>query len=171
MFVIVPEQPEHAPALPALLDAAFGADRLKKRSYHYRRGVPRIEDLAFVALRDSRVVGAIAFWPVSIGATHAEALLLGPLAVEPVLKGQGIGRGLMWHGLERAREGGHGRVVLVGDLDYYAQFGFRPAVDAGVAMPGEARDRLLFRAMVPDAFAGVRGAVRRATVAAEAPAA
>jgi predicted N-acetyltransferase YhbS len=70
------------------------------------------------------------------------ALLLGPLAVEPGLKGRGVGRALVHGGLDAARSAGHALVLLVGDPSYYAQFGFVPAAPLGFDMPGEEPGRL-----------------------------
>ena len=54
----------------------------------------------------------------------AAALLLGPLAVDPSVKGAGIGSALMRHAIAEAARLGHGAILLVGDAPYYARFGF-----------------------------------------------
>lgn len=150
-FRLEDERHDDAAAIESLLDLAFGAGRQAKRSYAYRRGVDSVEELCRVA-RDpqGRLVGTLRFWPVGVdagaGAPPRPALLLGPLAVEPALKGQGVGRALMADGLARAARRGHGLVLLVGDLAYYGQFGFVPAAPHGLSMPGEAPHRLLFLA-------------------------
>lgn len=160
MFSIVTERPEDRADIEKLLDRAFGAGRHAKQSYVYRRGVAPIADLKFVARADAdgALLGTLRFWPVRI-ACHA-ALLLGPLAVEPALKGRGIGVALMFHALDAAAWARHTRVVLVGDLAYYGRFGFAPA-PGGVVMPGEAPHRLLAAELVKGAFDGVSGAIAR----------
>jgi predicted N-acetyltransferase YhbS len=161
MFTVTTERPEDRAAIDQLLDRAFGADRGNKISYAYRKGVPEIADLKFVARAngDGAILGTLRFWPVRIG-THG-ALLLGPLAVEPALKGKGIGAALMFQGLDAAAWARHARVVLVGERDYYARFGFAPATPMGLVMPGESPDRLLARELVKGAFKGVAGAIAR----------
>ena len=161
MFTITTERPEDRAAIENLLDQAFGADRGKKVSYAYRKGVAPVDDLKFVARADSdgAILGTLRFWPVRIGC-HA-ALLLGPLAVAPALKGKGIGAALMFHGLDAAAWAKHGRVVLVGDLAYYKRFGFQPATPMGLIMPHEAPHRLLARELAKGAFAGVAGSIAR----------
>ncbi len=161
MFTVTTERPEDRAAIDQLLDRAFGADRDSKISYGYRKGVPPVADLRFVARHDAdgAILGTLRFWPVRIG-THG-ALLLGPLAVEPALKGRGIGAALMFHGLDAAAWARHARVVLVGELDYYARFGFAPATPMGLVMPNEAPHRLLARELVKGAFEGVAGAIAR----------
>ncbi|WGF89315.1 GNAT family N-acetyltransferase [Marinivivus vitaminiproducens] len=162
MFTIAHERPEHGPSLQPLLDAAFGPGRLGKRSYHFREGVEHDPDLAFVALIGRRVVGTIRFWPILVGREGTPALLLGPLAVLPALKGRGIGRALVRYALNEASLQGHRAVLLVGDPAYYRVFGFEPAADHGLAMPGEDTARLQVMALAPDGLADFGGEVRRA---------
>ncbi len=158
-FRLDAERPADAVAIEALLDLAFGPDRRAKRSYSYRRDVESVVPLRLVA-RDPQggVVGTLRFWPVGIqppgAAARFPALLLGPLAVQPALKGQGVGRALMAEGLARASALGYGLVLLVGDLAYYEQFGFAPAAPLGFVMAGEQPHRLLYRALRAGAARG-----------------
>ncbi len=143
-YALRPESPDDAPAIEALLDRAFGADRKARRSYAYREGVAPVESLGMVADRpDGTVIGTIRFWPVLVGTAAHPALLLGPIAVEPALKGRGIGKALIRKGLFEAERRGHVLVLLVGDLPYYAPFGFRPASHLGIVMPCERAHRVL----------------------------
>ncbi|TGT11488.1 N-acetyltransferase, partial [Mesorhizobium sp. M8A.F.Ca.ET.213.01.1.1] len=79
-------------AREALLDRAMVPKRRKKSSEKLRRGRRPSEGLAFVA-RDASgaVLATVRLWDVSLGEGGAAALLLGPLAVDPALKGAGIG--------------------------------------------------------------------------------
>jgi predicted N-acetyltransferase YhbS len=168
MFVIVPQSDEDFAAVEALLDVSFGPDRMKKTAYRLREGVAPIPELSFVAKKDGTVVGTIRFWPIVIRTDtkpqrRVPALLLGPIAVEPSLKGQGIGIGLMRNGLATARGLGAKIIVLVGDLDYYSRVGFSRAPAKGLRMPGPVDpDRLLALELEPGALAGVSGPIGRA---------
>jgi len=158
MITITPEQLEDSGAIEALLDLAFGAGRLAKASYRYRHGVKPIAELCRVARDGDEIVGEIRYWPVRIGRTGTPALLLGPLAVNPERRGEGIGRTLVAQTLDWAMLAGHKLVVLVGDLDYYRQFGFHPAMPHGLAMPKEKTpERLQVRELSPGALAGYSG--------------
>jgi predicted N-acetyltransferase YhbS len=158
MITITHEKPEDSGAIEALLDLAFGAGRLAKASYRYRHGVKPIAELCKVARDGDEIVGAIRYWPVRIGRTGTPALLLGPLAVNPTRRGEGIGRTLVAQTLDWAMLAGHKLVVLVGDLDYYRQFGFHPATPHGLAMPKEKTpERLQVRELSPGALAGYSG--------------
>lgn len=145
-----------ANAIEALLDIAFGPGRLSRTSYRFREGVDQVTDLALTAWHENGLVGTIAYWPVKIGHKGTPALLLGPVAVEPSLRGLGIGVTLIRRTLAKARRMGHRVVVLVGDKDYYERFGFSAAEPYGIAMPGQA-ERLMVKALVPGALDEVSG--------------
>ncbi len=163
MFVISAKRQADGPAIKTLLDLAFGPERTRKTAYRYRAGVAPVSGLELVA-RDAGapeaapLVGSIQYWPVIIGA-GTPALLLGPLAVAPGRAGEGIGRALVNRSLDMAQASGHRIVLLVGPMDYYGQFGFRPATPHGIAMPDEAPERLLVAELVPGALDGVSGDV------------
>jgi len=161
MFTITTERAEDGPAIEALLDEAFGASRHAKVSYRYRAGVAPLANLKLVARDgDDAVIGTIRYWPVAIGRTMRQGLLLGPVAVAAGRQGQGIGAALIRRTLDMAAWAGHERVLLVGDPAYYSRFGFVPAAPLGIVMPGENPARLQALALVPHAFAGVSGAVQ-----------
>jgi predicted N-acetyltransferase YhbS len=161
MFSITTERAEDGPAIDALLDRAFGPGRLEKLSYRYREDVAPVAGLSLVARGTAQAVtGTIRYWPVALGGRRLPALLLGPLAVEPALAGQGIGRALIRQSLDMAEWGRHSRILLVGDQDYYGRFGFAPASKHGIVMPGEDPGRLLALALAAHAFADASGALQ-----------
>jgi len=162
MFHITTERPGDGPAIEELLDAAFGGPgRHAKRSYHYRQGVAPDTYLRLVARADAdeAVLGTIRYWPVSVGGQ--KAMLLGPVAARPELKGKGIGKALIWRSLDMAAWANHRLVLLVGDLAYYGQFGFCPAASDGLEMPGEDPARLQAVWLDRTARGVMRGAVER----------
>jgi len=86
------------------------------------------------------------------------------VAVHPTRQGEGLGALLIGESLDRARDLGWTRAVLVGDEPYYRRFGFTRAVASGLDYPPPTNpDRLLARELVPGAFDGVRGMVSRWT--------
>lgn len=161
MFELRPETAEDWWEVEALYDLCFAPGREALSSYRLRDGITPVSGLCLVARDPSGIVaGAIRYWPVMVGA--ARALLLGPVAVHPARQGEGLG-GLLIHGsLDKAREQGWPRVMLVGDAPYYARFGFE-RLD-GVEMPPPTNpDRVLGIALRPDAWAGVTGHVTKVT--------
>src|SRR5215475_674870 len=158
------EQPGDSPAIEALLDEAFGPDRLKKQSYRFRQHVGPVEALSLIARDGERVVGTIRQWPVVIAGTvpssppkMTAALLLGPIGVAADRRGERIGERLMRESLRLADELGYGIVLLVGDLSYYGRFGFRAAAAHGLFMPGEDPRRLQVLELESGALAGIAG--------------
>lgn len=160
MFELSVTQPQDDAAIEDLLDAAFGANRKSKTSYRYRQGVAPVADLSFVARAPEGLLGSIAYYPVRVGNTGREALLLGPLAVDPTQQGRGIGASLIHHSLAVARGLGHGVVLLVGDPNYYSRFGFSVAKPTGIWMADENPDRVQFRELQDGALAKLRGEIR-----------
>lgn len=157
-FAISDELPHEAGRREALLDRAMGPGRKRKSSQKLRRG--RLPALALCARDPSgSVLGTVRLWNVGIGS--ADALLLGPLAVDPSHEGRGIGSALMREAIVRAACGGHGAIILVGDPEYYARFGFSAELTQAIAMPGpyETR-RLLALELVPGALEGADGIIR-----------
>jgi predicted N-acetyltransferase YhbS len=160
---IVRERRSDGPAIEGLIGAAFGPDRLQKTVYKLREGVKPIRDLCFVALDDSdRLVASLRFWPVLIN-QRWPAVLLGPLAVAPELRGMGFGKALMWHGLARCRELGISRIILVGDPEYYNPFGFRRELALHLQLPGWVEERrFLALETIAGAMVGVHGMIGKA---------
>lgn len=157
---IVRERRNDAAAIETLLAAAFGPDRLQKTVYKLRDGVRPVRDLCFVARDDSgRLVASLRFWPILIN-QRWPAVLLGPLAVAPELRGLGYGKALMWQGLARCRELGISRVILVGDPEYYNPFGFRRDLALHLQLPGWVEERrFLALETIAGAMAGVHGMI------------
>jgi predicted N-acetyltransferase YhbS len=158
-IVLRDERAADVPAREALLDAALGPARTLKSSERLRTGRLPAEGLALVAEDgDGRVVGTVRLWNVAAGGRPA--LLLGPLAVDESCRGAGVGAALMRLALARAEAAGHAAVILVGDPEYYARFGFSTDATTGLVMPGPTeRRRFLAREFVPGALDGAAGRV------------
>jgi len=87
-----------------------------------------IPELSLVAEKNGKIVGHILFSKIKIkGEKKYESLILAPLAVQPELQKQGIGKKLITEGLNKARELGFSSVIVVGHKDYYPKFGFEKA--------------------------------------------
>ncbi|MBM3533184.1 MAG: N-acetyltransferase [Alphaproteobacteria bacterium] len=166
MCALKPERPEDGAAIEILLDHAFGANRQERTVYKLRLGAP-LAALSLVARKRGSIVGSLRFWPVEIE-RGADAVLLGPLAVEPALRGQGIGKALVAKGLTQAARSGYGLCLVSGDPDYYRPFGFVPADPLGLALPGPVTPgHFQVKELVPGWLALARGRVRPATGRAE----
>jgi predicted N-acetyltransferase YhbS len=140
-FTIDLENAGDVVARESLLDRAMGAGRTKKSSEKLRRGRVPAKGLALVARdRSGHVIGTVRLWNIEAGVdreTHpVDALLLGPLAVDPAHEGKGIGSALMRAAIMEAKKHGHGAIMLVGDASYYERFGFFADKARHLIMPG-----------------------------------
>ena len=81
--------------------------------------------LSLVAEIDGRIVGHIAFSPEIISDGTKDWYGLGPISVLPEYQKQGIGKSLVNEGLSLLKELCGKGCALVGDPNYYKQFGFR----------------------------------------------
>jgi predicted N-acetyltransferase YhbS len=155
---IMGERLEHAPAVEQLLDVAFGEARWQKTCQRLRDGQVPLADLSLVALAGDALVGTVRLWPVLIG--RRRALLLGPLAVDPAWRSQGVGGRLMREAIARAVAAGERAILLVGDAPYYSRFGFTADLTRNLLLPGPVeRDRFLALELTPGALAGTKGLV------------
>jgi predicted N-acetyltransferase YhbS len=163
MFVIRQERAGDINAREALLDRCFGPQRFMKSSERLREGRLPAPGLAFTAESgDGDLVGTMRLWNVAVG-NGCDALLLGPLAVDPALQGQGLGARMMHAAIVRASEAGHEAILLVGDAPYYARFGFDAASTRALHMPGPVeRERFLGLELRSGALDGAHGIVAAA---------
>lgn len=157
-FTIDVERDGDVFAREKLLDAAMGPGRFRKSSQKLRDG--RLPAMALVARdEDGRIVGTVRLWNVDAGG--APALLLGPLAVAEDRRCDGIGGALMREAIARAKNAGHGAIILVGDAPYYARFGFERRLTERLHMPGPVElDRFLALELRPGALDGAHGKLR-----------
>jgi len=80
--------------------------------------------VSLVAMIDGRVIGHIAFSPVTISDGTREWYGLGPVAVLPEYQRQGVGKALINEGLSRLKGLQARGCCLVGHPEYYRKFGF-----------------------------------------------
>jgi putative acetyltransferase len=81
--------------------------------------------VSLVAEVDGRVVGHIAFSPVTISDGSLNWYGLGPVSVLPECQRRGIGRALTQEGISRLKDLGARGCCLVGHPEYYRRFGFQ----------------------------------------------
>jgi predicted N-acetyltransferase YhbS len=165
MWEIRAERASDEAAVERLVDAGFGPGRFAKTAYRLREGVAPDSRLSFVAEdpKTRGLLGAVRFWPVIVG--RSPALLLGPLAVDPNLRGRGIGIALMQRGIQEARALGYESVVLVGDEPYYAKAGFTKLKAGQIRFPGPVDgNRLLGLALKDGALETLCGDLQRARI-------
>ena len=143
MPTILPLSAVEPALIESLLDAAFGEDRHTRTAYRIREGMAWLPGLSFAALDDDEyLVATIQLWPISLtgaddyGSARAHPLLMvGPVAVMPGRQGEGYGKALMATALGAIDPAAPIPQMLIGDLDYYGQWGFSAQHTGGWQCP------------------------------------
>ena len=151
-------------AIETLMGRAFGLDRYSRSVWLLRTGPP-IANLCIVLREFGTMLASLRFWEVRL--EQQAVLLLGPLAVQPDLRGQGYGQQIVKEGLARAKAAGKWPLVLVsGEPEYYPKFGFVPAMPYNLDWPGFVEpERLQFLELRQGTLAALRPPLRvRATI-------
>jgi predicted N-acetyltransferase YhbS len=151
------------PAVEALLDAAFGADRHGRTAYRLRTGTVALPALSFAAWDGGLLVGSLQSWPVTLTTEDGRAeplILVGPIAVAPTRQKQGIGVALTRAMIAAADAAGEDALMLIGDPEYYERlFGFTAAETGGWALPGPVERRRLLARLTGDRLRGLTGMI------------
>jgi len=107
--------------------------------------------VSLVAELDGRVIGHIAFSPVTLSDGTPDWYGLGPVSVLPECQRQGIGKALIEEGLSRLKELNARGCCLVGHPEYYRKFGFdNPSGLAHEGVPQEVFFALSFDGHIPE---------------------
>lgn len=130
-MLIRDEQADDATVIHQLIAASFPTDA-ESRLVDLLRASGRLS-FSLLAVKDERIVGHIAFSPVTTAIGGATTGLgLAPLAVAESERQRGIGEALVRAGLQRCREAAVPYVVVLGAPDYYGRFGFSAAAEFGL---------------------------------------
>ncbi|WP_374136438.1 GNAT family N-acetyltransferase [Sphingomonas sp.] len=144
-----------------MLDRAFGADRRSRTAYRIRAGAEPVAAISLALVDGATLIGALQCWPVALhrdDGGRVPLVMVGPVAIAPPHQGHGHGTTLMLAMLERVRALGLAEpLMLIGDPEYYARFGFTADATREWRVPGPVeRHRLLAHGAVP-AGAGILG--------------
>lgn len=126
-LVIREETEADVSAITAVTIAAFKSLAVSNSTEQYIIEALRMAKaltVSLVAAVDGRVVGHIAFSPVTIADGSQGWYGLGPLSVLPDYQRQGIGKALVTEGLARLKALNAEGCCLVGHPAYYPKFGF-----------------------------------------------
>jgi putative acetyltransferase len=147
---------------------ADAVDQVHRRAFDGRtdeaRIVRRLHDadaavVSLVAVVDDRIVGHVLFSNVTVGGEGVELVGLAPVGVRPDYQHEGIGSSLIRRGIAQCRAAGVDAVVVLGDPEYYARFGFERASDDGLGNEYGADDAFMIKPLHDGALDGVNGVV------------
>jgi putative acetyltransferase len=159
------ERPEDFDQVRRVNVEAFGQESEADLVDRLREGGGAVVSL--VAVQDGQVVGHILFSPVAFELREGDGdrlprmAGLAPMAVLPGLQRQGVGSGLIEHGLAACRREGFDAVVVLGHPEYYPRFGFTPAARKGLASEYPVPDEVfMVLELRPGALDGWSGLVK-----------
>ncbi|MBL8518005.1 MAG: N-acetyltransferase [Betaproteobacteria bacterium] len=112
-----------------------------------------------VAEDNDEIAGHLLLSPVSLpGRPELSLMGLGPMAVVPARRRNGIGSALVESGLDCCRRLGVVAVVVLGHPEYYPRFGFSPASRFGISTQYEVPDEVfMLIELQPYALKGITG--------------
>ena len=152
-IVIRAETAADAGPIGAVTAAAFETLQISNHTEQYIVEALRAAGalaVSLVAELDGRVIGHIAFSPVTMSDGAPGWYGLGPVSVLPEHQRQGIGSALIREGLSRLRAMGARGCCLVGHPEYYGRFGFtNPSELAFPGVPPEVFFALSFDGRYP----------------------
>ena len=131
------EQPSDSAAIFDLTKLAFSTAAHTSHTEQFIVNALRTSGhlaLSLVAVEEGRLVGHIAFSPVTISAGDDGWYGVGPLSVLPDFQRRGIGSLLMQQGMATLSNRGARGCVLVGDPAFYSRLGFSPCTE--LVFPG-----------------------------------
>ena len=152
-ILVRPENPADVDAIAAITEAAFRTLAISNHTEQFIIAALRAADaltISLVAELEGRVVGHIAFSPVTLSDGTPDWYGLGPVSVLPEQQRRGIGGSLIEAGLSRLKDLGARGCCLVGHPGYYRRFGFRNVEGlAHEGVPAEVFFALSFDGRVP----------------------
>ncbi len=127
-MIIGPETESDIQAITDVTEEAFKTLEISNRTEQFIVKALRSAGaltVSLVAETEKRVVGHVAFSPVSISDGSQGWFGLGPVSVLPDFQKQGIGSSLIEKGLSMLKDLNGKGCALVGDPGYYSRFGFK----------------------------------------------
>ena len=127
-IVIRNETPDDVGAIAEVTIAAFKTLEISHHTEQFIVEALRAAQaltLSLVAETDGRVIGHIAFSPVTISDGTPNWYGLGPVSVLLEHQRKGVGKALIREGLSRLKDMNARGCCLVGHPEYYQKFGFR----------------------------------------------
>ncbi len=100
----------------------LGPGRYARPSFRLREGLIHNIKYSKVYYKGNKIIGSIRYFNCKI--KDQNGLMLGPLIVDQSFKGKGIGRELMTRSISEVNSKSINFIILIGELNYYEQFGF-----------------------------------------------
>src|SRR4030042_11450 len=161
MAIIRREQPQDIADIREVNMRAFGQEQEASIVDKVRENCNSV--LSLVAFTDGKVVGHILFSPAVIEGQHGRLVGTGlaPIAVLPEYQRKGIGTELVQTAIARIKHGGCPYIIVIGQPEYYARFGFEKAGRFGISSEWGVPDEAFMILMLDrKAKTGITGVAR-----------
>ena len=159
---IVPELPDHRPAVLELNRLAFKGDAESRLIKNLARDASILA--SFVAVDGDEVVGHILFSPLHlmVNGKRIDAVALAPMCVTPGRQKQGIGAQLVGYGIEKMKSAGQAAIIVLGHVNFYSRFGFRHDLAKNLACTFNQYEAFMGLELIEGSLAGNAGTCRYA---------
>ena len=159
---IVPELPDHRPAVLELNRLAFKGDAESRLIKNLARDASILA--SFVAVDGDEVVGHILFSPLHlmVNGKRIDAVALAPMCVTPGRQKQGIGAQLVGYGIEEMNSAGQAAIIVLGHVNFYSRFGFRHDLAKNLACTFNQYEAFMGLELIEGSLAGNAGTCRYA---------
>jgi len=121
-MMIKPLSLDDYPMAIGLIDLVFGPGRYAKTSEIWRQSAKWLPRLSHMATHEDQMVGVVL---ISQCEGEEGLVFLGPIAVLPHFRSQGLGCHLVETTRNACREAGFQRLYLIGSIDYFEPQGFQ----------------------------------------------
>ena len=105
-----------------LEEDVLGPGRYARPSFRLRENLEPNIKYSKVYSQGQKIIGSIRYFNCKI--QRNDGLMLGPLIVDQKFKGRGIGKELVNKSISGINQKNIDFIILIGELDYYGQFGF-----------------------------------------------
>jgi predicted N-acetyltransferase YhbS len=105
-----------------LEENVLGPGRYARPSFRLRENLICNKKYSKIYYKGQKIIGSIRYFNCKIQSN--EGLMLGPLIVDQKFKGKGIGKELVNLSIKLINNKKISFIILIGEQDYYGQFGF-----------------------------------------------
>lgn len=116
-----------------------------------------VPELSLVAVINNTIIGYILFTKIKIGTSTA--LALAPLAILPEYQKSGVGTKLIHEGHKIAQQLNYDYCIVLGDNQYYSQFGYIPASQYNIKAPFDVEDKYFMAIKLNENAKAIKGTV------------
>ena len=138
-----------------LEEDVLGPGRYARPSFRLRENLICNQKYSKIYYKSQKIIGSIRYFNCKTQSN--EGLMLGPLIVDQKFKGRGIGKELVNQSIKSVNDKKISFIILIGELDYYSQFGFE--INHNIHFPLNVRKEKILLKMISDKSNNISGKV------------